>query len=126
MSAERIARVGHDPAKEARRRLIVGLSGLTVMLLLVLLAGWLTQSARRDADLARAQAQAAGVSNPGSDPQAQENSSLVDLGVAPSLDQGPQSAVPSAQPPQSQVKGGALVVPDLQPDPQLDRPKDRR
>lgn len=126
MSAERIARVGHDPAKEARRRLLVGLSGLSLMFLLVILAGWLTQSARLDADLARAQAEAAGVSNPGTAADAQENSSLVDLGVAPSLDSGSQSAVPSAQPPQPQVKGDALVVPDLQPDPQLDPVKTRR
>ncbi len=126
MSLERIHRMPYDSVREGRRRLFVGLSGLFAMLLLVVLVSWLTSEARQEADLARAQAQAAGVANPGSANAADENSSLADLGVAPALNSDDRPAVPKAQPPIPQVKGNGLVVPDLQPDPQLDPAKSRR
>lgn len=125
MATDRYQRGMNDTGREARRRLIVGLSGLSVMLLLVLLVGWATAPARQEADLARAQAQAAGVSNPGV-PQEKNDSSLVDLGVEPALNNDAAPAVPRAETPIPQVQGDRLVVPDLQPDPQLDPGKTRR
>lgn len=125
MPQERHQRIIVDSGRDSRRRLIVGLSGLSVMLLLVLLVGWVTGSARQEADLARAQAQAAGVANPGVAPVGKD-SALVDLGVEPALNDDTQPVVPSAQPPLPQVKGNRLVVPDLQPDPQIEPGKSGR
>ena len=104
----------HDTAKEARRRIIAGLSGLIVMLLLVLLAGILTGQARQEAEVAKAQAEAAGVPNPGGT-DALPPVATDPLAAAP--DAGPPavpgaSALPDAGP-------GGVVVPDLQPDPEL-------
>lgn len=125
MAIERHQRIIADTGRESRRRLVVGLSGLSVMLLLVLLVGWVTGSARQEADIARAQAQAAGVANPGGAPTGKD-SALVDLGVEPALNSDQAPAVPSAETPMPQVKGDRLVVPDLQPDPQLDPGKGNR
>lgn len=104
----------HDTAREARRRIIAGLSGLIVMLLLVMLAGILTGQARQEAEVAKAQAEAAGVPNPGN------NDTL------PTVATDPLAAAPAEKPatvPAAPVLPDAgssgVVVPDLQPDPEL-------
>lgn len=105
----------HDTAKEARRRIIAGLSGLIVMLLLVMLAGILTGQARQEAEVAKAQAEAAGVPNPGT------------TDTLPTVATDPLAASPTDEPatvPAAPVLPGAgnsgVVVPDLQPDPELE------
>jgi hypothetical protein len=117
----RPAPVTHDTKKEARRRLVVGFSGLLAMLLLVLLAGIVTDRARKEADAAMAQAEAAGVTNPGRAGPS-ENEPLADLGVAPSVDGG-SLAPPAATAPVGTTNGR---VPDLQPDPELEAQKTMR
>ncbi len=113
-----------DMRRELRRRLIVGLSGLGVMLLLVALASLLTRQARQDAAMAKAQAQAAGVTAPGTTTPANNDEPLADLGVARSTDAAvPVTATPAPAAPSTSAvtngNGGAVVVPDLQPDPEL-------
>lgn len=117
----------HDVRRESRRRLLVGVSGLLAMLLLVLLAGLVTDRARKEADAAMAQAEAAGVANPGT-PQQAGNEPLADLGVAPSVESAqpaPQATapVPTTTQPTPMSSGR---VPDLQPDPQLEAAQRRR
>lgn len=124
MTVQRSASIVHDVRREAKRRLIVGLSGLGVMVLLVVLAGWLTGAARQEAELAKAQAQAAGVQNPGTAPV--QGGPLADLGVTPSLEADDKPSVPNAATPIPRGSGDGVVVPDLQPDPQIEAPKARR
>lgn len=100
---------------EARRRIYFGLGGLFLMLLLVLLAGLLTGQARQEAEVAKAQAEAAGVSNPGAStsvaPTVPATEPLGDIAG----DAGAGSLpVPTAE--------EGVVVPDLQPDPKLAQP----
>lgn len=115
--------VAHDARKEARRRLTVGLAGLFVMLLLVLLAGYLTGAARQEAETAKAQAEAAGVSNPGGgatalpSPTEPLGNVPVSNGSADDLSSGLVPVVPTGD--------GGVVVPDLEPDPQLEAAKSR-
>lgn len=126
MTTSRSSLVSHDIKREARRRLVVGLSGLAAMLLLVSLANWLTGAARQEAEIAKAQAQAAGVTNPGAPAVPGESGPLADLGVAPALENVDNPAVPSAATPLPRSDGNAMVVPDLRPDPQIEAPKARR
>lgn len=96
--------------KETRRRLYFGFGGLFLMLLLVLLAGLLTGQARQEAEVAKAQAEAAGVTNPGTAavvPTAPANEPLGDI----TADPGAGTIAPAAD--------EGVVVPDLQPDPKL-------
>jgi hypothetical protein len=104
----------HDTGKEARRRIIAGLSGLIVMLLLVMLASLLTGQAREEAEVAKAQAEAAGVPNPGS------NAALPSVATDP-LAATPTDATNSvpAAPVLPDAGTSGVVVPDLQPDPEL-------
>lgn len=103
--------------KEARRRIYFGIGGLFLMLLLVLLSGLLTGQARQEAEAAKAQAQAAGVANPGGAapavPAAPATEPFADIDADPST--GPVA------PP----TGEGVVVPDLQPDPKLPQPAQR-
>jgi hypothetical protein len=117
----------HDTRKESRRRLVVGFSGLTAMLLLVVLAGLVTDRARQEADAAMAQAQAAGVANPGTGVPPPANEPLADLGVAPSVDgtATPAPAPAAAAPPAAGTTATGRV-PDLQPDPELEAQKSMR
>lgn len=115
--------MAHDVRREGRRRLLVGLAGLMLMLLLVILAGYLTGAARQEAEVAKAQAEAAGVENPGggSPNLPSPNEPLGDVPVnADAATDLPGSAVPV-------VPGGdgGVVVPDLEPDPQLEAAKRR-
>lgn len=100
--------------KEARRRIYFGFGGLFLMLLLVLLAGLLTGQARQEAEVAKAQAEAAGVANPGGTapviPTAPTTEPLGDI----SADPGAGPIAPAAD--------EGVVVPDLQPDPKLPQP----
>ena len=104
--------------REMRRRLAIGLAGLMVMLLLVMLAGLLSGQARREAETAKAQAEAAGVVNPGSAkpslpaPTEPLGDILVDTPAPPPAASARRPVVPNAS--------GAVVVPDLEPDPRLD------
>ena len=103
MTTDRIVRLQHDLAKEARRRLLIGLSGLSVMLLLVMLVSWLTTEARQEAGLARAQAEAAGVPKDQVGGTGKANDSMADMGVAPQLPVTPKenaSAGPASPAPQ--------------------------
>lgn len=104
----------HDTAKEARRRLVAGASGLIVMLLLVLLAGLLTGQARQQAEVAKAQAQAAGVTNPGG-AETMSTAGTDPLATAPD---SAAAAVP-AVPVLPDAGSDGVVVPDLRPDPEL-------
>ena len=123
---ERQALAAESARRDGRRRMIIGIAGLALMLLLVTLASILTNAARREAALAKAQAAAAGVTNPGGqNSSGAEGGPLADLGVTPSVgsDAPSASAVPSATTPQPRVQDGQVRVPDLQPDPAIDTPK---
>lgn len=122
----RMGNSANEIRRETRRRLIVGLSGVVSMLLLVLLAGWLTGATRQQLELTKAQAEAAGVPNPGAIPGEREGGPLADLGAARAVEAGDQPAVPRPVPPMPTAKGNAMTVPDLQPDPQIENPKARR
>lgn len=114
----------HDVRRESRRRLIVGISGLLAMLLLVLLVGLVTDRARKEADAAMAQAQAAGVSNPGTPDSAEDsNEPLADLGVAPSVNKNVEEPLTPGVGQSETAPSASGRVPDLQPDPQLAEPK---
>lgn len=126
MTVPRGSAIVHDVKREARRRLIVGSSGLAAMLLLVALASWLTGVARREAEMAKAQAQAAGITIPEAAPVAGDGGPLADLGVTPTMESADKPAVPNAATPIPQGSGNGMVVPDLRPDPQIEAPKARR
>lgn len=120
MSIERQMRAPVEVRKEGRRRLVIGFAGLAAMLLLVMLSSWLTSAARREAAIAKMQAEAAGISSPGG---AVQGSPLSDLGA------GAQTSTPaptSNAAPQQRPNNGAMVVPDLEPDPQLEASEQRR
>jgi hypothetical protein len=105
----------HDVRKEARRRLMIGLSGIVIVMLVVVLAGLLAGQARQEAELAKAQAEAAGVVNPGTEPTQIGEPAISDVGVAtPTTTSTGGNAVIAPAP------ANGSVVPDLQPDPQLD------
>jgi predicted lipid-binding transport protein (Tim44 family) len=120
--------VKYDARREGRRRLVVGAAGVISMLLLVLLAGFLTDQARQEAEVARAQAQAAGVAAP--ETTATTTSSANEPLADPGIGDAPAAPrviapVPATSPtPTTSGKGG--VVPDLQPDPELEPVKARR
>lgn len=89
--------------REIMRRVQVGLVGLLGVLMLVGLTNVVVENVRKDAVLSATGAAAGTTANaaaPTSEP-------LADLGVAPA----PESAAPS--------------IPDLEPDPRLQRPMDR-
>ncbi len=115
--------VAHDARKEGHRRLAVGLAGLFVMLLLVLLAGYLTGAARQEAETAKAQAEAVGVVNPGGGSAALP-SPTEPLGDVPA-GADPASDLPAGNIVLVPENDGSVVVPDLQPDPQLEAAKRR-
>lgn len=116
--------VPHDTGKEARRRVMVGLAGLVFMLLLVMLAGFLSGQARQEAEVAKAQAEAVGVANPGGatatapSPTEPLGDVAVDPNAAPLVTAPGATVVPEAD--------GTITVPDLQPDPQLEASKRRQ
>ena len=114
----------HDSGKESRRRVMVGLAGLVLMLLLVMLAGFLTEQARKERDVATAQAEAAGVTNPGGAAEAVPSPTEPLGDVAVDSDDAPLVATPGA--PVVPDSDGTITVPDLQPDPQLEAAKNRR
>jgi predicted lipid-binding transport protein (Tim44 family) len=119
--------VKYDARREGRRRLAVGAAGVISMLLLVLLAGFLTDQARQEAEVARAQAQAAGVAAPeGAATTSSANEPLADPGiaVAPAAPRVIAPVPATSSTPTTSGKGG--VVPDLQPDPELEPVKARR
>lgn len=117
----------HDVKRESRRRLVIGVSGLMVMLLLVLLAGLVTDRARKEADAAIAQAEAAGVTNPGTPATGSANEPLVDLGVAPASESSALTpAAPTTAATAPEVAAPVGRVPDLQPDPKLEAAANRR
>ena len=106
-----------ESRREIRRRTAFGLAGVILMLALVTLANLLTGQARQEAEVAKAQAQAAGVANPGNGPAAVP-SSTEPLGDVPAAVVGPKrsGALPATTP---STNEGRMVVPDLQPDPHL-------
>jgi hypothetical protein len=116
MSIERQVLSPVDIRKEGRRRLIIGFAGLAAMMLLVLLSSWLTSAARQEAEIAKQQAQAAGVTTA----DGTQTGPLSDLGAAPSSSAAP-TPVPHAQEATTgRNSGGTIVVPDLEPDPHLE------
>lgn len=100
--------VPHDTGKEARRRVMVGLAGLVFMLLLVMLAGFLTEQARKKPDDVEAAVPS---------PTEPLGDVAVDA-VAPPVAEPVGPVVPEAD--------GSITVPDLQPDPQLEASKRRQ
>lgn len=115
-----VAPLPHDGPREARRRVMIGLGGLLLMLLLVLLAGFLTGQYRQEAEVAKAQAEAAGVSNPGGGaaPLPSPTEPLGDVAADP-------DAAPLVIAPVVPDSDGTITVPDLQPDPQLEAAKNQ-
>ena len=114
--------VPHDTGKEARRRVMVGLAGLVFMLLLVMLAGFLSGQARQETEDVKARAEAAGVAIPGGATAPSPTEPLGDVAVDPNAT--PLVTVPgSAVVPEAD---GTITVPDLQPDPQLEAAKRRQ
>ncbi len=108
-----------EQRRDAIRRMQVGVTGLILVALLVGLSTLLTGQAREDAEIAKAQAEAAGVVNPGGD-NADGADPLIDLGAEPAV------VLPSSRPPTrpaAPTPGTAAptapLVPDLEPDPQL-------
>jgi hypothetical protein len=105
----------HDTAREARRRLAVGVSGVILMFLLVGLVGMFTGQVRK-AEEAKVQA-----GSPSS-PVVGGAAGQVPVAADPLGDvTDPQpSSLPAAEQPIVPAAGaGGVVVPDLQPDPQL-------
>lgn len=102
---------------ESRRRLLIGLGGLLLMLLLVLLAGYLTGEARQQAEVAKAQAEAVGVDNPGNSapPSPSPNEPLADVPLTVENKDVPGTGTVPVMP----AGDGGVIVPDLQPDPEL-------
>lgn len=110
--------------QESRRRLLIGLGGLLLMLLLVLLAGYLTGEARQQAEVAKAQAEAVGVDNPGNPapPSPSANEPLADVPLTVEAKDVPGSGTVPVVP----TGDGGVIVPDLQPDPELEASQRRR
>ena len=125
--AKDILCTGHaNRQAEARRRTLVGIGGLLLMLLLVMLAGFLSGQFRKEAEVAKAQAEAAGVENPGGATAiAPPTEPLGDVTAADEkAGQPPLLIVPD---PGLVADGaGGVTVPDLQPDPELEASKNRR
>ena len=118
MSIERQVLSSVDIRREGRRRLIIGFAGLAAMLLLVMLSSWLTSAARQEAEIAKQQAQAAGVPTSGDN---SHSNPLSDLGAAPSSNSTvPPPQAPAPEAPTARNSGGTIVVPDLEPDPHLE------
>lgn len=98
---------------EMRRRLLVGLGGLLLMLLLVVLAGYLSGQLREEGD---EKAPGEAPTTAGAAPTAPPTEPLGDGAVDPSA--VPVVAVPD---PALVADGeGGIVVPDLEPDPDLE------
>jgi hypothetical protein len=106
--------VAHDAARESRRRLMVGLGGLVSMLLLVVLAGFITEQARKEQSGDQIEA----VPSP-TEPLGDVATDTTAGSDSPPLIQAPAApVVPDS--------GGTITVPDLQPDPQLEAAKNRQ
>lgn len=109
------------------RRLQVGLTGLVLVALLVGLSTLLTSESRQ----AAAGASNASQTGAGQGGQSASGDPLTDLGVEPAASEQTGAAQPQQQP--QPTPGGAAetvpevgpIVPDLQPDPELDRPAAR-
>lgn len=100
------------PPSDAMRRLQIGIAGVFAVLLLVGLAGLIGDRAREEASASVAAGTAAAPidKEKGGEP-------LVELGIQPSANPDEADrAVPAAQPLPPQTS-----VPDLQPDPELER-----
>lgn len=95
--------------REISRRVRIGVSGLAGVLLLVGLADFVIDNVRREAAL-RAPDPTAAAANAA----AQTSEPLADLGVTPSPDAAPAAVQPAAP-----------AVPDLEPDPRLQKRMDR-
>lgn len=93
--------------REMMRRIQVGAAGLGGVLLLVGLTNVLVDNIRKDGILPAGTAQQG--SAPASNATQPSSEPLADLGVTPAQDSGQQ----------------APAVPDLEPDPQLQKPMDR-
>ena len=108
----------HEPeTRETTRRLQMGGLGLFVVLLMISIAGLMGErdGVDRPPDATDA---ANGLDMPAS------NEPVVDLGVQPPLkDSGTQNDVTPVPPPTMQPNSAPQVVPDLRPDPELERAK---
>ncbi|HEX7820837.1 MAG TPA: hypothetical protein VF463_09485 [Sphingobium sp.] len=100
-----------ESRRESVRRIQIGAAGLGGVLMLVGLTNVLVDNIRKDGGLTSGSEVMGGlVAGNAADP-AKSNEPLADLGVTPASDAGTQQAVPA--------------VPDLEPDPQLQKPMDR-
>ncbi len=107
------------PSAEPRRRILVGMGGLLLMLLLVMLAGYLSGQLRDGGD---PKTGVGGAAANGDTPTAPPTEPLGDGAVDPSA--APIATVPDAT---LVTDGdGSIVVPDLEPDPDLETTKPGR
>lgn len=103
------------PANDSMRRLQIGIAGVLTVLLLVGMAGLISDRARENA---AQEVDAAQTAAPGDAPKA-GSAPLEELGVQPvSKDQNQTSDVKA---PQAAPPAPASTVPDLEPDPALAR-----
>ena len=100
--------------REVSRRVRIGIVGLAGVLLMVGLAEFVIDNVRREAALNSPDSVSAGASAT-ANATAQSSEPLADLGVTPSSDAGAGPAVQPAVP----------AVPDLEPDPRLQKRMDR-
>jgi hypothetical protein len=108
-----------DKRRDLIRRAQVGGTGLVLVMLLVGLSTLLTGEAREDAAAATARAEAAGAPLPAAPPE----DPLANLGVERSSTAPSPRATPDARvgAPTTPLPAPGPVVPDLQPDPRLQR-----
>jgi hypothetical protein len=112
-----------DKRRDLIRRAQVGGTGLVLVMLLVGLSTLLTGEAREDAAAATARAEAAGAPLPAAPPE----DPVANLGVEPSSTAPSPRAASDARvgAPATPSPAPGPVVPDLQPDPRLQRPAPR-
>ncbi len=107
------------PPQDGMRRLQIGIAGVLTVLLLVGMAGLIGERARENA--AQGVAPTAEVKVPGEEQKA-GSAPLEELGVQPVSDQSANKAAPApVEVPAAKAPPRAATVPDLEPDPALER-----
>ncbi len=100
-----------ESRRESIRRIQIGAAGLGGVMMLVGLTNVLVDNIRKDGGLGSGTEVMGGLVATNNAESAKSNEPLADLGVTPASDTSSQQAVPA--------------VPDLEPDPQLQKPMDR-
>jgi hypothetical protein len=102
------------PADDSMRRLQIGISGVLAILLLVGLAGLIGNRAREEAGVGSKTVN--NVTMPGDAEKSKGSGPLVELGVQPA-----SAPAPMAKEPDETILPPRVAVPDLEPDPELER-----